>query len=142
MNNDVTVTITGATSASGNNGTYTLPQTAFFPRFAGLFAVNGSFLSVSLSTGGQLQLDMETIPTAHGSGVQAGDTVNVLDFAPATSHNFPFQAGIVAATTYNQTTSITATQVSSAPEPASLTLLATGVIGLLGYAWRRRRAAA
>jgi hypothetical protein len=28
---------------------------------------------------------------------------------------------------------------SSAPEPASLTLLATGALGLLGYAWRRRK---
>ena len=28
---------------------------------------------------------------------------------------------------------------SAAPEPASLTLLATGALGLLGYAWRKRR---
>jgi len=28
---------------------------------------------------------------------------------------------------------------SAAPEPASLSLLATGALGLLGYGWRRRR---
>jgi hypothetical protein len=31
---------------------------------------------------------------------------------------------------------------TAAPEPASLTLLATGALGLLGYGWRRRRQAA
>jgi hypothetical protein len=31
---------------------------------------------------------------------------------------------------------------TGAPEPASLTLLATGALGLLGYAWRRRKQAA
>ena len=30
---------------------------------------------------------------------------------------------------------------SAVPEPASLTLLATGALGLLGYGWRRRRSA-
>ncbi len=30
---------------------------------------------------------------------------------------------------------------AAAPEPASLTLLATGALGLLGYAWRRRKGA-
>jgi hypothetical protein len=29
---------------------------------------------------------------------------------------------------------------TAAPEPASLTLLATGALGLLGYGWRRRKA--
>jgi hypothetical protein len=31
---------------------------------------------------------------------------------------------------------------AAAPEPASLTLLATGALGLLGYGWRRRKQAA
>jgi len=31
-------------------------------------------------------------------------------------------------------------RITSSPEPATLTLLVTGLIGLLAYAWRRRRA--
>ena len=31
---------------------------------------------------------------------------------------------------------------TAAPEPATLTQLATGALGLLGYGWRRRRLAA
>jgi MYXO-CTERM domain-containing protein len=33
------------------------------------------------------------------------------------------------------------TSATSTPQPASLTLLATGALGLLGYGWRRRRQA-
>jgi hypothetical protein len=33
---------------------------------------------------------------------------------------------------------VSAAPAATAPEPASLTLLATGALGLLGYRWRRR----
>jgi hypothetical protein len=33
-------------------------------------------------------------------------------------------------------------QVTGVPEPASLTLLGLGALGLLGYGWRRRKQAA
>jgi hypothetical protein len=38
-------------------------------------------------------------------------------------------------------TQLAAASVAAVPEPASVTLLATGALGLLGYAWRRRMAA-
>jgi hypothetical protein len=39
------------------------------------------------------------------------------------------------------TTAITVQGVSSVPEPSGLVLLGTGLLGLLGHAWRSRRAA-
>jgi hypothetical protein len=42
---------------------------------------------------------------------------------------------------FNDSTALAATLTfNSAPEPAALTLLATGALGLLGYCWRRRKA--
>jgi hypothetical protein len=37
---------------------------------------------------------------------------------------------------------IATSSTAAAPEPASLTLLGVGAVGLLGYGWRRRRLAA
>ncbi len=52
-----------------------------------------------------------------------------------------FTAPAVNGTAGNLGGQITAGEVSAAPEPASLTLLATGALGLLGYGWRKRKPA-
>jgi hypothetical protein len=54
---------------------------------------------------------------------------------PTTVGNFNI-ASETGNATFTATTATTAT-----PEPASLTLLGIGAAGLLGYGWRRKRAA-
>ena len=58
------------------------------------------------------------------------------------SNNWHFFAAMAASDVSKVQASGIAPAAIGVPEPASLTLLATGALGLLGYGWRRRRQAA
>jgi len=139
MNNDATITISGA-SVAVNNGTFQLPLEAFYPSFAGLFThPAGFFQQFNLPGGGLLTLQLNTFPTASGSGAAIGDTVNVLDFAPASSTLPVWDVDGNALYNLNDV-SVTAT--TSVPEPSTLALAGLGVVGLAVNAYRRRRQSA
>jgi hypothetical protein len=67
---------------------------------------------------------------------------------PYTAGPAPYSLTNVLTITFTQSnapqtaTASSTLQTSTAPEPASLTLVGIGAIGLLGYGWRRRRVAA
>jgi hypothetical protein len=90
-----------------------------------------------------------TLTTSSGVVNQASSVVGGsfqgghLTFSTATPFTSADLQGILAtgAPTQIEIDNLTLT-LASVPEPASLTLLATGTIGLLGSAWRRRKSAA
>ena len=139
MLNNATYTITGS-SIAANNGTFALPQLAFYPTFAGLFTDPGGIaVDPTLPVGGSLVMQVNTNPTALGGSEVVGDTVNVLDFAPATSEDFELTGSNGAL--YNQTDVVITASTSSpggTPEPAGLAY-AAGLFVCGGLAAIRRR---
>lgn len=127
MNNDATVTISGS-SITANDGTFSLEQTSFAPTFAGLFDGTGNWLTLTLPVGGSFsEIILSTNPSAVGSTELIGNTVNPLDFAPATSKNGFWQA-IVNNAQYSESNIIIS--VSTTPEPATLGLMALSFCGM------------
>jgi hypothetical protein len=136
MNNDATLTISGSSIAS-NNGTFALPQLAFYPTFAGLFAdPAGVAATVTLPVGGALTLQANTFATATGASEAIGNTINVLDFAPATSQGLQFYSSGNAAQ-YDQVNPTVIDGIAAVPEPASVTLVLASLVGL-GFMRRSR----
>ena len=131
MNNSATIMISGA-SVGVNNGTFSLAQLAFYPTFAGLFTDPGGVGPFfNLPSGSVLTAQINTVPTAHGALVNIGNTVNILDFAPATSQNLAFSTN--SGTVYAQTnTTITATLASPSDVPEIDPGSALSAIALLG----------
>jgi hypothetical protein len=137
MNDDATVTISGS-SIPSNDGMFALSPSAFAPTFAGLFdEPSGLNLTLSLPVGGTLELDINTNPSVHGSGVKVGDTVNILDFAPATSKGLTFTASNAE---YNQVNPTVTATLSAVPEPSSAVLASIGaVVAFVIYGSSRHR---
>jgi MYXO-CTERM domain-containing protein len=114
----------------------------------------GDFSSVLWDTnGGALALTKELIspPTGGALGGSTPGAFGAGDFdifnngtdpaAPsATNHFQPATGGYSGM--MNLTSLAPHAQTAAAAEPASLTLLGVGALGLAGYAWRRRRRAA
>ena len=67
-----------------------------------------------------------TIFTLNAQGVTDATTISGVQFS------FGTQAG-------DNVNGTSGPSVSPTPEPASLTMLCTGLVGLLGYAWKRRK---
>jgi hypothetical protein len=135
-----TYTITGA-SDSLNDGTFAMPEMAFFANYTGLLTVDsGGIPVVTLGNGVSLGMCLETDPTSHGAGVLPGDTINILDFAPAISKDLQWATDD---TLYDQShITLSVSEPSAVPEPSSLALCAlAGAIGS-AYAWRHRKQAA
>jgi hypothetical protein len=133
-NSGATSTISGS-SIAANNGTFALPQLAFYATFAGLFLYpDGIPPTLTLPVGGTLDPNLSTISTAHGGAVVVGDTVNILDFAPARSSGLPWQGSNGAYAQVNPT--VSAVLVNAAvPEPSSFALC--GIAGVIGLAVAR-----
>ena len=139
MNNDATVTISGSSQAS-NNGTFQLPQLAFYPSFAGLFSHPDGIAPLhTLTVGGDLRIRLFANPSATGAGAVVGQTVSLSDFVPATSGGYPWSTPTA---NYNQVNTILSATLtpSTVPEPSSLALLGLGAVGLAIGACRGRRA--
>jgi hypothetical protein len=140
MNDDASVTISGSSDAA-DNGTFDLPLLTFYPFYEGyvanLFTASGNQVVLSLPVGGTLLLDLSTEPTSTGSTEQSGDTVKLTDFGPTVSDDGKFYGSN--GNTYAQIDpTVSATIVSSAPEPNGLALVLTGLCGLAGLSRSRR----
>jgi hypothetical protein len=128
MNDDATITISGSSNAS-NNGTFSLPLEAFYPTFAGLFTdPGGVHEAVTLPVGGTLTILDNTIATATGAGESVGNTIQLLDFGPATSQNLQMQGSNGAL--YNQSSTSVTASLTPTPEPATLGLVFASFCGL------------
>jgi hypothetical protein len=141
-NSGATSTISGS-SIAANNGTFALPQLAFFATFAGLFLYpDGIPPTLTLPVGGTLDPNLNTISTPHGGAVVVGDTVNILDFAPARSAG-QFWDGSDGVVYAQVNPTVSASLVNAVvPEPSSFALcVIAGVIGLAGARGLRDRMA-
>lgn len=144
-NPGATVTISGSLIAA-NNGTFALPQQAFYPFYLGAYAgffldPTSDFQTVALASGLTLTLILGETPTAHGKAVLVGDEVNILDFAPATNYphdHFNVKNGTQYSYYKQVGSSINATIVptGSVPEPTSLAMASLGLIGTWAVARR------
>jgi hypothetical protein len=106
----------------------------------------GAFVSQSLSDAGFLGGSAIIAATNNSVFATYGLTTSITaSGSPVGSPGlgFPTSLGTLTLTGFGDTSTFTATSgdPTATPEPASLTLLSIGVVGLLGYGWRQRKRA-
>ena len=159
-------TVVGATNGNHDGTTSTSGQAAFIQAFAGsgftsnfisqsLSGFSSGFASVTFSieqrtTIGNnpidVKLDSQDLGTYLASSSSSFNTITTpLVAVTAGSHTLYFistnNAG-VDVTQFIDNVSVTNNVAGAVPEPASLTLFGLASMSLLGYGWRRRKAAA
>jgi hypothetical protein len=136
-----------AEAVSGANPlTLTATQTGFLlPGGSGSTVKFTSTLAVSGITSGTVGLigSIDSTSTPAQSLSAPATNIQTLTYVRGATYSLTAQSTIALTGTADTTNySATVSAVAVIPEPASLTLLATGALGLLGYAWRRRKATA
>jgi hypothetical protein len=148
----ITLTEDGFTIPSGGAGlSLVTSATANYNDFSPLLSTQSDYSVFTDNsnppvTGTTLDLP----PTGSGTNTQSGEVTNPLGsfVTPYTLENVLTFSLVGASSTalgsdqFLGTTSVVPAAPLSVPEPASLTLLTTGALSLLGYGWRRRRQSA
>ena len=134
-----------ATQTPGDNylQPYSVANLGFFANFPGIYRTGsgtaysqfgGSWNQGGFHTSDIIPYPTDEDPSTNGSGLSSNLIADL--FVTASTQNVEFQGGFGYDTTGHYTDVVFA---MTTPEPSTFALLASGLIGLLCYAWRKRK---
>ena len=102
-----------------------------------LLGANTSFGIALILDGPEGQADHEY---TNGDGTNQNFANSDLSLALGSATNVPFTSNVLSPRVWNGTIHYeVASNTNPIPEPSTMLLFGTGVVGLMGYAWRRKR---